>query len=333
VVAPPVAPVLPELDEPVAEPPPKQWVKTAPNAHGLYKIYPNRPTHDPDQSVCLDNLCVASDLLVPPPDTPSSSPTTPPYSPFLNASIARLMCWFYSGSTQKSTAELDSLVNEVLLHEDFSLNHLQGFSAIRENKRLDDTATALPGEPPSGWISGSVKIKLPAPKVCVAEKDAVEFEVPGIIYRPLLDVMIEAFQSPAFKDFHITPFESRWDRNHTASNEEVATTATDEVLDENGFPQLPAGHEVIYQEIYTSARMMAEHRALPHDPTQPNIETIIAAYMFWSDSTHLANFGDASLWPLYTFFGNLSKYIRAKPTSNAGHHQAYFPSVRLYYFA
>ncbi|KAJ7325436.1 hypothetical protein DFH08DRAFT_926310 [Mycena albidolilacea] len=44
--------------------------------------------------------------------------------------------------------------------------------------------------------------------------------------------------------------------------------------------------------------------------------------MLWSDSTHLANFGTVSLWPLYTFFGNLSKYMRAKPTSNSGYHQA-----------
>jgi hypothetical protein len=48
--------------------------------------------------------------------------------------------------------------------------------------------------------------------------------------------------------------------------------------------------------------------------------------MFWSDATHLANFGTAKLWPIYMFLGNLSKYIRAEPTSNACHHVAYIPS-------
>jgi hypothetical protein len=76
--------------------------------------------------------------------------------------------------------------------------------------------------------------------------------------------------------------------------------------------------------------MLEMHNSLPQTAgTVPHLETIIAAYMFWSDSTHLANFGTASLWPLYTFFGNLSKYTRAKPTSNSGYHQAYFPSVSL----
>ncbi|KAJ7764935.1 hypothetical protein B0H16DRAFT_432430 [Mycena metata] len=49
--------------------------------------------------------------------------------------------------------------------------------------------------------------------------------------------------------------------------------------------------------------------------------------MWWSDSTHLANFGTAKAWPLYLYFANLSKYTRARPTSGACHHVAYFPSL------
>ena len=51
--------------------------------------------------------------------------------------------------------------------------------------------------------------------------------------------------------------------------------------------------------------------------------------MFWSDATHLANFGTAKLWPIYLFFGNLSKYIRLRPSSGACNHLAYIPSVRV----
>jgi len=54
---------------------------------------------------------------------------------------------------------------------------------------------------------------------------------------------------------------------------------------------------------------------------------IVAAMMLWSDSTHLANFGTASLWPVYLFFGNQSKYTHTKPTSYAAHHVAYLPTV------
>jgi Plavaka transposase len=73
--------------------------------------------------------------------------------------------------------------------------------------------------------------------------------------------------------------------------------------------------------------MLEAHKKLPKLPDEPHVETVVAAFMFWSDSTHLANFRTASLWPLYTFFGNQSKYTRAKPTSRAAHHQAYIPSL------
>ncbi|KAJ3963332.1 hypothetical protein EV361DRAFT_222660 [Lentinula raphanica] len=49
--------------------------------------------------------------------------------------------------------------------------------------------------------------------------------------------------------------------------------------------------------------------------------------MFWSDSTHLTSFGNASLWPIYMMFGNLSKYIRSRPNSGACQHIAYIPSL------
>jgi len=121
--------------EPAPGTAPVTWVKTEPNQYGLYKIFPNRPTHDPDDSVSLDDLCKSSELLVP--DKPiSSSGSTDPWFPFLNATVARLMAWFHLGSTLKSIAELDSLVQDVLLKDDFDRTHLLNFSAARENKRL-----------------------------------------------------------------------------------------------------------------------------------------------------------------------------------------------------
>ncbi|THG93149.1 hypothetical protein EW026_g8011 [Hermanssonia centrifuga] len=57
------------------------------------------------------------------------------------------------------------------------------------------------------------------------------------------------------------------------------------------------------------------------------LEIVVAAIMLWSDSTHLAQFGNASLWPIYAFFGNQSKYVRGKPTEFAAQHMAYIPSL------
>ncbi len=49
--------------------------------------------------------------------------------------------------------------------------------------------------------------------------------------------------------------------------------------------------------------------------------------MIWSDSTHLTNFGTAKLWPIYSFFSGISKYIRSQPNSGACQHIAYIPSL------
>jgi hypothetical protein len=58
-------------------------------------------------------------------------------------------------------------------------------------------------------------------------------------------------------------------------------------------------------------------------------EVTILAVLLWSDSTHLMNFGMASLWPVYLFLGNISKYTRAKPSAHMAHHLTYVPSVRV----
>ena len=49
--------------------------------------------------------------------------------------------------------------------------------------------------------------------------------------------------------------------------------------------------------------------------------------MFWSDSTQLAQFGHSNAWPIYLFFGNLSKYICASVASGACHPIAFIPPV------
>jgi Plavaka transposase len=54
----------------------------------------------------------------------------------------------------------------------------------------------------------------------------------------------------------------------------------------------------------------------------------VVALMVWSDSTHLGDFTDASLHPVYLGFGNESKYTRGEPTSRAIHEVALLPKAR-----
>jgi hypothetical protein len=68
---------------------------------------------------------------------------------------------------------------------------------------------------------------------------------------------------------------------------------------------------------------------LQRQPKEPgcSLECVITGLMFFSDATHLANFRTVKAWPLYLYFGNLSKYARSSPTSGACHLIGFLPSI------
>jgi hypothetical protein len=84
-----------------------------------------------------------------------------------------------------------------------------------------------------------------------------------------------------------------------------------------------------FKSILTSPQMVEAYKEIGCLPREADdhCKHVIIPLMLWSDATHLANFGDASLWPVYAYFGNQSKYIWGKPTAEACHHIAYIPSV------
>jgi hypothetical protein len=134
------------------------------------------------------------------------------------------------------------------------------------------------------------------------------FSVPGLVYRKLTAVIQAAFSSPLASHFHFSPFKL--------------------------FHRSPSGEEErVLSEVYNSDAFIEEHdnvqRApLPPDSDQPDckLEKVPVALMVWSDSTHLANFGTAKLWPIYLLLGNISKYIHGQPNSGACQHVAYISS-------
>ncbi len=110
--------------------------------------------------------------------------------------------------------------------------------------------------------------------------------------------------NPASKDFHWHGFEEHW-----------------QPLD----PNMPS--EQVYGELYTSEAFLKAERELLSAVADDDLPRVIAAFMFWSDATHVAQFGQAKMWPIYLFFGNLSKYLCCRPSSNSAHHVAFLPSV------
>ncbi|KAE9389208.1 hypothetical protein BT96DRAFT_1025149 [Gymnopus androsaceus JB14] len=340
ILVPSPTPSLPEEVDDIFE--------TEPNENGLFRVYRyNLPSRDPDLLITIQNTADAPTFacenvrqssrtpgqVFGPRKSPSTSPSPSPppdnlpspdpWAPFQNVTTFRLMDWTYTHDSL-SAKSIDNLVHNVILQEDFDVSHLTGFSAQREFNRMDhhenpppvassstpapvstSSASKLPFSGASAvWKTSPVKVSMP----CInftwqSEELAPKLEVP-VHHQQLTEVLKTSFEGNTFFEFHIKPYKQFW----KPSDDEPA--------------------QRVISESYSSTRALEIERevykSLPK-PADPNIETIIAWAMLWSDSTHLANFGTASLWPIYLYFGNLSKYTRCKPSAYAANHIAYIP--------
>jgi len=66
---------------------------------------------------------------------------------------------------------------------------------------------------------------------------------------------------------------------------------------------------------------------LGNDSDSQDLEAVSVPMLLYSDATHLASSGRASLWLVYMFFGSQLKYVRAMPTSHTCYHIVYMPEV------
>ena len=301
--------------------------RTLPDRFGVFRVYPaGKPLYSPDETYVLSDVVDSANIATEPSTTsrPWFAPyassielleTTlqcTPYAPFLNMTVYLLMSWYYNTSKVKSQGELDRLVNEVILAPDFSKDDLIGFRAAKELKRMDEYRQAsTESEYDDQWIETSISIPLPCDGVKHAsEADAPKFEVKGLFYRRISEVIKAALTEPAAEKFHLFPFKTYW----------------------KPAPDVP--EERIYSEAYTADFFIEEYekiRLQPRPAEKAHLIPVIAAIMVYSDATHLANFGTASVWPIYLYFGNQSKYERGKPSSFAAHHLAYIPKVCFLY--
>ena len=283
--------------------------ETTPNHFGLYRHFTTWPSVDPENDITIDDLTDAPTFLNPTdrgyrkPDEifASTETSSNPFAPYLNATVYRLMNWFYQTGS-KTINDLNSLVHDVILAPDFDTDHLQTFSANSEAKRLDDNPNCPSAD---GWHESSVKLKLPKTGSKYASEDeAPEAEIPGILHRDLLQSIISAFKDTSFEAFNLKGFTQFW------------KPSPDEPVEE------------IFGEVYSSETFREmEQEVQSMKPPGETLESIVVPIMAYSDMTHLANFGTAALWPIYFFIGLTSKYIRARPTSFSAHHLVYIPLV------
>jgi Plavaka transposase len=271
-------------------------LRTATNSFGLLREYLYRLSFDPDTLVPEEDLHRIGGT------NPVSMPPPSPTPVHRNESVEMLMNWKDSVTSIKSDAEVNRLVNDVLLDSNFKLEDLQGFNVVRENRRSDAAEKKSPFF--DSFQTADIDIEVPSGTRGIPPGT---FSVPGLLYRKLTAVIQAAFLSPLASHFHFTPFKL--------------------------FHRSPSGEEErVFSEVYNSDAFIEEHdnvQRAPLPPDQPDckLEKVVAALMVWSDSTHLANFGTAKLWPIYLLFGNASKYIRGQPNSGACQHVAYIPSL------
>ena len=279
---------------------------TMANVFGIWRDYPRRPSYDPDTVVCPDELSNQHSIGGAVADPPSLSLSRVPPWPFANMSIWRLMTWLNSGSAIKTEAEVNRLAGEIRDAGGFPAADLEGFNAHRENKRFDAAQ-----ESPlfnDGFRESNIPIRIPTGDP-TPKQQAKTYNVPGFYFHKLTSVIKAAFEGPLTEHFHFSPYKLFHKSPVTGEDERIFS----EVYDSDAFAE---AHEDVQR-----------HGHLPPDDPGCKREKVVAALMFWSDSTHLTDFGTAKIWPIYLLFGNVSKYIRMRPTSGACHHLAYIPSV------
>ncbi|KAI6122721.1 hypothetical protein EDD16DRAFT_1691796 [Pisolithus croceorrhizus] len=216
-------------------------------------------------------------------------------------SVWRLMKWMLTGSKQKSEVEVTNLVSTVITAEDFRPKDPQGFSAHMEMKWFDMSEKSLHTDHmfrKDGWMEASISIEIPTHDHNPSGNGQT-FTIPLFFYHKLTTVIEAAFLSHSFKYFHLAPFWHIWQSPATGKE------------------------QWLFDELYTSDAWIRAHDEVQKQRCDDRctLEWVITGLMLWSDATHLTQFGHASAWPVYLFFGNQSN-------SGACHLVAFFPKKK-----
>jgi hypothetical protein len=286
-------------------------VITDPDCFGIYRVYARKPLCDPLQYRTLNTHC-GTGIPQNHGTVHTENRTTPYYHPFSNPSAAAMMVTHHSGTSVQSIQQTTQIAHVLgSLGSDLDPMDLGNFNAALEHKKLDAYLANAPGSVfhhEDGWLESSVRIRLPLDKMKMPESNAAELEVGGVFHRDIIEVISSVYRSDTVQSFNHIPFKQFWKPSEDA---------------------LP---ERLYGEIFSSEAMIDIDEEIckscpSNDSDESDLEAISVPLLLYSDSTHLASFGTASLWPVYLFFGSQSKYVRAMPTSYACHHIAYMPKV------
>jgi hypothetical protein len=329
-------PPLLNQPEPIPQNTPSQYI-TRPNGFGLYREYRKLsfPLHDPEEEISADDFLDFDSFSLPlsveksvpfrgESDRRTDSSELGEFWPYPNKSAFLLGDWYWSGNGQKSKQDFSKLLEIICNNDGFSPADLQNvcWSAIDNALGRSHAVSHKPFKTyhfdDAGWVQDQIKILVPFHKL-TGVKGQKEHEVGTFFHRNILDVLKDKVSGPDFKHFHLEPFRLLWKQHSPIDN------------------QHPYGNEApiqrVYGELYCSEAFLEAHEEIqsaPADPPNCQLPRYVAALMFASDETHLTQFGDTKLWPLYMYFGNESKYRRCQPSSTSSQHLAYF--IKVSYF-
>lgn len=302
---------LPE--PPPSMPPPEptssrafQFFQSPRNVFGLRRKYYSMtlPSHDPDELITLPDLQISHTAPTVEPAVISNS-----YFPYPNKNSFLLGNWYWGEGVQKSQEGFKDLV-KIVGNPDFKPSDVQNtrwtnINMLLGSSEIDETEDGEWTDVDAGWMKTPIKISVPFHSR--TPHPGPQAYIGGNLYhRSLIDVIKERISDyHTAQRFHMEPYEFTW-TPHANSY------------------QIP-----VYGEFYSSPAFIDAHRSLQDEPGESGcgLQRVVIALMFWSDATHLTTFGNAKLWPLYLYFGNDSKYLRCKPSSNLCCHVAYFQDV------
>ncbi|KAG6906039.1 hypothetical protein DXG01_016189 [Tephrocybe rancida] len=265
--------------------------------------------HDPDSHTSLSAM---SDIR----DPDSSSNKSEVYAPFPNKSAFLLSDWFWNHGAQKSKDSFRQLL-QIIGDNAFSPNDITGTNWQFIDKQLGindfdkqlgindwDLEEWQDGD--AGWAELSVSISIPFHRF-TDHPGPQNYTVNGFYHRSLVSVIREklTLKKDDAKQFHLEPYQLLWQSRE-------------------GQDPLP-----LYGEMYSSEAFLHAHRQLQESPAEPGctLPRVVISLMFWSDATHLTQFGNAKITPLYLYFGNESKYRRCRPTCRLAEHVAFFQTL------
>ena len=119
--------------------------------------------------------------------------------PFKNDSIFELVKALVVGASSKTAAGIDAIA-DAISSKRVVPGGVEGFSSKTELRWLDKFAAKSPiaGGP---WQTGTVKVKMPCMQAnspgFSTEAEALEFEVPGVRFCSLVDIIVPKVRDPS----------------------------------------------------------------------------------------------------------------------------------------